>query len=1307
MSRSGSGSKKSSSSNNGDIISNLPIEILHQIASFLDLKSIYRVSLVSKRWEFLSADNYKYLFQACFPYVNFSFLEFPFFYYTPREKYNPSTGKYETSIDYNDYDGVYCSRQFIEFEQRLFFNRHDSSPIHKFSFSCQTQLCNDRRLYYYIKAALNLHVQEIYLSLSILAGEQLYSSLFTYKALRVLELRGGSSAFFFSLNLPETTVDLPSLKHLHLENVTFNKGFFSLSNCPLLKTLVFKFCSFGSEVNFIDISSLSLHSLVLQTLLDESPDSNLKINISVPNLMYFRLSDCIDRIYSVENLIAPAKADLDISMLVGYCMELNISTNANEIYAKRLINYLQALKNVQALTLGTCFLRILSEARGVLEQLPVGLYNLRCLKLKLWLYQNCIPAMLYLLQNAPNVETLVFETRLQRYWSGLKVKVLFWYEDSFDSAIMKDDWEAELLQQECMLYCLKTVEIRDFLGCEEEIRFLKFLLKTSKALEKINLIASEECHSPDIEEITTKISETLWAFPRASSNFDPEVQRTTKALAWVRFPKLGQQYWEYDECIMSIAKAVGCPIGIDKFTMEREFGYYANVLIDLELSKSLPNQNLVEVEDDKEFIQDVVYPVLPNFCAHCQAIGHLKNKCKGLQKEVGKEVQDSRNTTNSIILIEERDSMTKKKKKAANSIEDLLEFQKSKLPRLMNCLDSRVSRQPPETRKAKRVRFEDTDIIHPLTCNPNACLNNASGNLPPKSEDPKTSEFALYRKFREDAGHHFHSYQLHKQDKQLEKSEACNRTKELTKKFKPNYVITSLSPKENVTPLALVQQLSPQVSMNSAPELQHKDIFSIKRQKLLHLAAKASFLDIDKLGSKRHDLVSMLLQRLVPKSNRIAVTNCSTSKSNSSDTNFKRKSQRNVSLPSNIHFEEVPQTQSVNLISPYTEKRFKTGIIESRCMKPTGCNFSQEVGENLGSLLTWHPNKINLECEISQPNDSIDYGGTSTFHAVRDSSLSVHPNKEFPVSRDGYLAIDYMSNQSITNNIFSFDFHGSQDKAFGLCSRSSYEELDDLCFPNELASDRERYPQFLGWGTNSLENEQDFFTSCGAAPNTYSTWRMPSEDNLLSLNCILDASGMHSPSTHDIYHCSDITLQNMSLDSDIIDANGRQSPAGTEYQVEEADDFPLTLGCTPKYRRWEERCRLSSLMEETSIFHSPLTKSIVMRRIVGERAIPSLATHLQSIPDVDDESDGLQACDYLKELQLSICSDLQVSKKDARVSSSFLLLGDSLSNTEDQIQLAEDLCCYDLTSLTFRIPSNSILMNQEGMDQEMIFDSFF
>ncbi|KAF9616738.1 hypothetical protein IFM89_032257, partial [Coptis chinensis] len=48
------------------------------------------------------------------------------------------------------------------------------------------------------------------------------------------------------------------------------------------------------------------------------------------------------------------------------------------------------------------------------------------------------------------------------------------------------------------------------------------------------------------------------------------------------------------------------------------------------------------------------------------------------------------------------------------------------------------------------------------------------------------------------------------------------------------------------------------------PERQQKDIFSIKRQNLVRLAAKTTSLDINEICTKGYDLVSILLERLVP-----------------------------------------------------------------------------------------------------------------------------------------------------------------------------------------------------------------------------------------------------------------------------------------------------------------------------------------------------------------------------------------------------------------------------------------------------------
>ncbi|KAL5729843.1 hypothetical protein ACHQM5_002738 [Ranunculus cassubicifolius] len=73
-------------------------------------------------------------------------------------------------------------------------------------------------------------------------------------------------------------------------------------------------------------------------------------------------------------------------------------------------------------------------------------------------------------------------------------------------------------------------------------------------------------------------------FTQWTPEFDPDKQRSTSSLLWVQFPKLKQQYWDY-ECLMRIGKGVGKPIGVDQRTLKRELGYFANVLIDVDLSK--------------------------------------------------------------------------------------------------------------------------------------------------------------------------------------------------------------------------------------------------------------------------------------------------------------------------------------------------------------------------------------------------------------------------------------------------------------------------------------------------------------------------------------------------------------------------------------------------------------------------------------------------------------------------------------------------------------------------------------------------
>ncbi|KAF9617727.1 hypothetical protein IFM89_038227 [Coptis chinensis] len=107
-------------------------------------------------------------------------------------------------------------------------------------------------------------------------------------------------------------------------------------------------------------------------------------------------------------------------------------------------------------------------------------------------------------------------------------------------------------------------------------------------------------------------------------------------MVWVKFPKLKQQYWDY-EILMSMGRCVEYPIAIDKPTAEGEYGFCASVLVDLDLSKHIPNQILVEVPNGVDFMQEIELSKLPKFYVHCKSLGHLMSECKSLQKEMRTE----------------------------------------------------------------------------------------------------------------------------------------------------------------------------------------------------------------------------------------------------------------------------------------------------------------------------------------------------------------------------------------------------------------------------------------------------------------------------------------------------------------------------------------------------------------------------------------------------------------------------------------------------------------------------------------------
>lgn len=90
------------------------------------------------------------------------------------------------------------------------------------------------------------------------------------------------------------------------------------------------------------------------------------------------------------------------------------------------------------------------------------------------------------------------------------------------------------------------------------------------------------------------------------------------AQVWLRIYDLPLQYRKA-RTLLNIASRVGFPLKIDPATLSLDIGIYARVLIDVDLSRSLPKRLLVKnkKKNFEFFLYNVDYEKLPVFCYHC------------------------------------------------------------------------------------------------------------------------------------------------------------------------------------------------------------------------------------------------------------------------------------------------------------------------------------------------------------------------------------------------------------------------------------------------------------------------------------------------------------------------------------------------------------------------------------------------------------------------------------------------------------------------------------------------------------------
>jgi hypothetical protein len=128
-----------------------------------------------------------------------------------------------------------------------------------------------------------------------------------------------------------------------------------------------------------------------------------------------------------------------------------------------------------------------------------------------------------------------------------------------------------------------------------------------------------------------------------TNDFNPYTQRQTHAQICIRLMELPQEYWRR-RTLFEIVSAIGMPLSLDETTQHRAFGHYARILVDVDLSRRLFDEIVVEHEG-YTFKLAVVYERLPSFCSHCQVIGHMIASCNWIhsqkkQPDHGKKVME-------------------------------------------------------------------------------------------------------------------------------------------------------------------------------------------------------------------------------------------------------------------------------------------------------------------------------------------------------------------------------------------------------------------------------------------------------------------------------------------------------------------------------------------------------------------------------------------------------------------------------------------------------------------------------------------
>ncbi|KAJ4955741.1 hypothetical protein NE237_012524 [Protea cynaroides] len=313
-----------------------------------------------------------------------------------------------------------------------------------------------------------------------------------------------------------------------------------------------------------------------------------------------------------------------------------------------------------------------------------------------------------------------------------------------------------------------------------------------------------------------------------------------------------------------------------------------------------------------------------------------------------------------------------------------------------------------------------------------------------KVDDPKTSEYAFYKRLKGGMGRNFHFHNL---DGQLKKVEASYFSGEVGRLV--NYGCEKVRPQfpvEKVTPTDLRASLwLGEASKDPGPQNSHKEVFSRKRWKLRWWVAEASSLEIDEFSSKGYDVVSMLLQHLVTQSN--ASKSCMPPRSRYEELNTRS----HLFASTDMHFRKLPWTPSMNYIEPIAGQNLIEDSSELWSNKPIVVTSSQ--WDIKGRYCASDDENVTMLHTNMKP----DWDTYRDFLLKINRSLAQNqmhvPSKLECSSQKSFSSLWHLPNQSV-----------------GPSNNLSFSKLDEFHDPHDCALGIENHTQFLDWNNGAACN---------------------------------------------------------------------------------------------------------------------------------------------------------------------------------------------------------------------------------------------